>query len=260
LFVEEVTRLLLERGVEGGAQEIPPTLQQSLAARLDRLGEAREVAQIGALLGRDFSYALLAAVTAPVAAVDDRGPAPVDAVDDRVGRAQRARLQGDRGPVGGVAAPAPALQSALDRLVDADLLFVEGAPPQATYRFKHALIQDAAYESLLKSRRQALHRRAAEALRDANAEPEAIAHHFTEAGLDDLAIEWWGKAGDQALRRSAFQEAIAHLGKAIAMADRAGATARPASGGSAAPSRGLTQLQVAYGNALIAARGFGAPE
>ena len=71
-----------------------------------------------------------------------------------------------------------------------------------------------------------LHRRAAEALREANAEPEAIAHHFTEAGLDDLAIEWWGKAGDEALRRSAFQEAIAHLGKAIAMADRAGATAR----------------------------------
>ncbi len=69
----------------------------------------------------------------------------------------------------------------------------------ATYRFKHALIQDAAYDSLLRSRRQALHRRAAEALRDANAEPEAIAHHFTEAGLDDLAIEWWGKAGDQAL-------------------------------------------------------------
>src|SRR5208337_1957152 len=211
LFVEEVTRLLLERGVEGGAQEIPPTLQQSLAARLDRLGEAREVAQIGALLGRDFSYALLAAVTAPVAAVDDRGPAPVDAVDDRVGRAQRARLQGDRGPVGGVAAPAPALQSALDRLVDADLLFVEGAPPQATYRFKHALIQDAAYESLLKSRRQALHRRAAEILRDdperAAAEPELVAHHFTKAGLDDLAIEWWGKAGDQALRRSALVEA-----------------------------------------------------
>ena len=154
----------------------------------------------------------------------------------------------------------PRLQAALDRLTEADLLFVDGAPPTAAYRFKHALIQDAAYESLLKSRRQALHRRAAEALRDANAEPEAIAHHFTEAGLDDLAIEWWGKAGDQALRRSAFQEAIAHLGKAIAMADRAGATARRATGGSAAPNQRLTQLHVAYGNALIAARGYGAPE
>ena len=134
--------------------------------------------------------------------------------------------------------------------------------PQANYRFKHALIQDAAYESLLKSRRQALHRRAAEMLlrERAAAEPEAIAHHFTQAGLDDLAIEWWGKAGDQALRRSAFQEAIAHLGKAIAMADKAGATARRATGGSAAPNQRLTQLHVAYGNALFAARGYGAPE
>ena len=114
-----------------------------------------------------------------------------------------------------------ALQASLDRLAEADLLFIEGAPPQASYRFKHALIQDAAYESLLKSRRQALHARAAESLREgASPEPEAIAHHFTQAGLDDLAIEWWGKAGDQALRRSAFQEAIAHLGKAIQMADK----------------------------------------
>jgi len=111
-----------------------------------------------------------------------------------------------------------------------------------------------------KSRRQALHRRAAEALRDANAEAEAIAHRLTEAGLDDLAIEWWGKAGEDALRRWAYKEAIAHLGRAIAMADRAGATVRRASGGSAAPSRGLSQLQVPYGNALFAARGFGAPE
>ena len=120
------------------------------------------------------------------------------------------------------AATRPRLQSALDRLVDADLCSSRALAPQATYRFKHALIQDAAYESLLKSRRQALHRRAAEACATPSApSPRAIAHHFTEAGLDDLAIEWWGKAGDQALRRSAFQEAIAHLGKAIAMADKA---------------------------------------
>ncbi len=223
LFVEEVTRLLLERGERGGAQAIPPTLQQSLAARLDRLGEAREVAQIGAVLGRDFSYRLLSDVSSSAAGFDE-----------------------------------PRLQAALDRLTEADLLFVDGAPPTAAYRFKHALIQDAAYESLLKSRRQALHRRAAEALRDANAEPEAIAHHFTEAGLDDLAIEWWGKAGDQALRRSAFQEAIAHLGKAIAMSDR-GAT-RPSTGGSVAPNQRVTQLHVAQANALFAARGYGAPE
>ena len=91
-------------------------------------------------------------------------------------------------------------------------------------------------------------------MRDADAEPEAIGHHFTEAGLDDLAIEWWGKAGDQALRRSAFQEAIAHLGKAIEMADRAGG--RQAAGASGE----RRQIQVAYGNALIAARGYAARE
>ena len=186
LFVEEVTRLLLERGEDGGLQAIPPTLAAVARGAARPAGRAREVAQIGAVLGRDFSYALSRAVG---------GPAD------------------------------PALQSALDRLAGADLLFAEGARPEANYRFKHALIQDAAYDSLLKSRRQALHRRAAEILRDqpARATPSrrSIAHHFTEAGLDDLAIEWWGKAGDQALRRSAFQEAIAHLGKAIAMADRA---------------------------------------
>ena len=225
LFVEEVTQLLIERDAQGGARAIPPTLQQSLAARLDRLGEAREVAQIGAVLGRDFSYRLLSGVSSSAAGLDE-----------------------------------PRLQAALDQLAEADLLFVDGAPPTVAYRFKHALIQDAAYESLLKSRRQALHRRAAEALRDANAEPEAIAHHFTEAGLDDAAIEWWGKAGDQALRRSAFQEAIAHLGKAIAMADKAGETVRRAPGGSAAPTQNLTQLHVAQANALFATQGYGAPE
>ena len=224
LFVEEVTRLLVERGEQGGVQAIPPTLQQSLAARLDRLGPAREVAQIGAVLGREFTYPLLLDV------------AEADEI---------------------------ALQASLDRLVEADLLFVEGAPPQANYRFKHALIQDAAYDSLLKSRRQTLHRRAAEILRDdpdrAAAEPELVAHHFTQAGLDELAIEWWGKAGDQALRRSAFQEAIAHLGKAIEMVDRGGrTTARQPTVGAAVPN--LTQLHAAQGVALFAARGGGALE
>ena len=119
------------------------------------------------------------------------------------------------------------LQQALEKLAEADILLVEGLPPDAEYRFKHALIQDAAYENLLKSRRQALHRRAAETLRDqfpesAASQPEALAHHFTEAGLTETAIEWWSKAGDQALRRSAFPEAIAHLGKAIEMADKGG--------------------------------------
>src|SRR5271165_6880458 len=146
LFVEEVTRLLLERGVEGGAQAIPPTLQQSLAARLDRLGPAREIAQIGAVLGRSFSYTLLRDV-ASVAAVADRGSAGLSEAGYRgLGEAE--------------------LQSALGRLAAADILFVEGDGARANYRFKHALIQDAAYESLLRSRRQALHRRAAEILRD----------------------------------------------------------------------------------------------
>jgi class 3 adenylate cyclase/predicted ATPase len=217
LFVEEVTRLLLERNVQGGAQAIPPTLQQSLAARLDRLGAAREVAQVGAVLGRDFVYALLR----DVAEIDE-----------------------------------PTLQTSLDRLADADLLFVEGAPPQANYRFKHALIQDAAYESLLKSRRQALHRRAAEALLAADAEPEPIAHHFTQAGLDELAIEWWGKAGDQALRRSAFQEAISHLGRAIKMAD-VNASTRPAA---REELSARLKLQTDYGHALMYSKGYAAVE
>jgi predicted ATPase len=146
------------------------------------------------------------------------------------------------------------LRSSLERLAEADILFVEGHGAQATYRFKHALIQDAAYDSLLKSSRQTLHVRAAEILSQSESpEPEAIAHHFTRAGLNDLAIEWWGKAGDQALRRSAFQEAIAHFGKAIAMADKA-------AGGKAGVSAQRQKLHSAYGNALIAARGPGAPE
>ena len=117
LFVEEVTRLLLERGEQGGVHAIPPTLQQSLTARLDRLGPAREVAQIGAVIGRDFFYSLLR----DVAGIAD----------------------------------AP-LQTALERLVEADILLVQGLSPESDHCFKHTLIQEAAYENLLKSRRQAL--------------------------------------------------------------------------------------------------------
>ena len=217
LFVEEVTRLLLERNTQGGAQTIPPTLQQSLAARLDRLGEAREVAQIGAVLGRDFSYRLLSDVSSSDAGFDE-----------------------------------PRLHAALDRLTEADLLFVDGAPPTADYRFKHALIQDAAYESLLRSRRQTLHRHAAEALRDTNAEPEAIAHHFTEACLTDLAVEWWGNAGERAVQSSAYNEAIAHFGKSIDLAD--GLSSGPAQ------SAQRLRLQTLYGFALLHGRGQGSPD
>jgi class 3 adenylate cyclase/predicted ATPase len=216
LFVEEVTRLLLERGEQGGVQAIPPTLQQSLTARLDRLGSAREVAQIGAAIGRDFSYDLLQAV----AGIED-----------------------------------VPLHLALDRLAEADILLVQGLPPESEYRFKHALIQDAASENLLKSRRQTLHRRIGEALSESPAaasEPEVIAHHFTKAGLNEKAVEWWGKAGDQALHRSAYVEAIEHLGKAIHLAESLpyGPVER----------RRRLQLQIDYGQALIPSRGHGALE
>ena len=222
LFVEEVTRLLLERGEQGGAQAIPPTLQQSLAARLDRLGSAREIAQIGAVLGRGFSRALLQAV---------------------------AGLDG------------PALRAALDRLADAELLFVEGVAPHANYRFKHALIQDAAYDSLLKSGRQTLHRRAAEVLlASPSPEAEALAHHFTQAGQTELAIEWWGKAGDQALRRSAFAEAISHLGKAIELSDKAGGAARPREAAATASASQRLKLQTSYAQAVMWAKGQTAEE
>ena len=172
---------MLERGEQGGVQAIPPTLQQSLMARLDRLGPAREVAQVGSVIGRDFSYALLRAV----AGMED----------------------------------AP-LQAALERLAEADILLVQGLPPESDYRFKHALIQDAAYENLLKSRRQVLHRRVAEILRDnvaasAAAEPELLAHHFTQAGMTEAAIEWWGKAGQRSLERSALVEAVEQFTRAL---------------------------------------------
>jgi predicted ATPase len=194
-------------------------------ARLDRLGPAREVAQIGSVIGRGFSYSLLRAV---------------------------ASIEG------------ASLQAALEKLADADIVLVQGLPPDSDYRFKHALIQDAAYENLLKSRRQVLHRRVAEVLRDHFAdtsEPEVLGYHFTQAGLTDAAIEWWSKAGDQALRRSAFQEAISHLGKAIEMADKT-ALAAPGSSVANADSRSMRRLklQTSYGQALLWSRGFGAVE
>jgi len=233
LFVEELTKNVLESGllVEDGERyrldgplpplAIPSTLQDSLMARLDRLAAVKEIAQIGAAIGREFSYPLLHAV---------------------VGRDEAT------------------LRAALAQLEDSELVFRSGEPPNARYTFKHALVQDTAYESLLKSRRQILHQRIAETLREkfpdvVDAEPELLAHHFTQAGLTGPAIEYWGKAGDLALRRSAFKEAIAHLGKAIDMME---AVAQGV--GAAPPPDGRLRLQVAYGNALIAARGHGAAE
>jgi class 3 adenylate cyclase/predicted ATPase len=225
LFVEEVTRLLLERGEKDGIHVIPPSLQQSLMARLDRLGPARDVAQVGSVIGRGFSYGLLRMLTG---------------MEDA------------------------ALQAALEQLAEADILLVQGFPPDSNYHFKHALIQDAAYENLLKSRRQGLHRRVAEVLRDrfpdtATSEPEVLAHHFTQAALVDAAIEWWGKAGEQALRRSAFQEAISHLGKAIEMADKTGEGTSAAATVSVSANQRL-KLQTDLGKALMWSRGFGAEE
>jgi tetratricopeptide (TPR) repeat protein len=207
LFVEEVTRLLLERGAQGG-QAIPPTLQQSLMARLDRLGSAREVAQIGAVVGRDFSYNLLRVIAGI-------GDAP--------------------------------LQAALEKLADADILLVQGLPPVSEYRFKHALIQDAAYENLLKSRRQALHRRSAEVLRDQFAnttlgEPAVLAHHFTQAALTEAAIEWWGIAGRRSLAQSAVLEGAEQVKRALDQIAALPATLDL--------RREEIKLQFAYGNAL----------
>jgi predicted ATPase len=233
LFVEELTKTVLESGLllegpQGWRLDgplpplaIPATLQDSLAARLDRLAPVKEIAQIGAAIGREFSYPLLRAVA---------------------GRDE------------------PALRAALAQLEEAELLFRTGMPPDARYTFKHALVQDTAYETLLRSRRQILHREIADALRaefaaTAAAEPELVAHHLTQAGLDEPAIEWWGKAGDQALRRSAFKEAVAHLGKAIELADKSATTAP-----STAPDSNRLHLQTSLGNALIWAKGYPAPE
>jgi class 3 adenylate cyclase/tetratricopeptide (TPR) repeat protein len=193
LFVEELTKAVLEAGilVEDAAGyrldgplpplAIPDTLQDSLMARLDRLAPVREIAQIGAAVGREFSYSLLRAL---------------------VGRDQAA------------------LKNALAQLEQAGLVFRRGEPPEAVYSFKHVLVRDAAYESLLKSRRQQLHGQIARALEERFADivasqPEIVAHHFTQAGLVEPAIDYWLKAGQQAARRSANTEALNHLARGL---------------------------------------------
>jgi len=230
LFVEELTKAVLEAGIlvedaDGYRLDgplpplaVPATLHDSLMARLDHLAPVKEIAQIGAAIGREFSYSLLHAL---------------------LGREETA------------------LRDALAQLEDAELLFRRGDPPQAIFSFKHALVQNAAYENLLKSRRQVLHRRIADTLRDrfpaiAEAEPELVAHHFTQAGLSEPAIEWWLKAGDRALDRSANNEAIAHLEKAISLAEGL-------PDGSAQRLLQL-RLQTTYGHALLHGRGHSQPE
>ncbi len=181
LFVEEFVRLLLEGDAQSLMREIPSTLQDSLMARLDRVGPAKEVAQVAAVLGHEFSYTLLHAVA---------------------GR------------------PEAELQAALDRLVDAELVYARGVAPEVTYLFKHMLMHDAAYASLLKSRRRELHRATAAKLVErlpelAEAQPELLAHHHTEAGDVELAMAAWQRAGERAVARSAFVEAVGHYTKAL---------------------------------------------
>jgi len=193
LYVEELTKMLLESDLlkeeaeryalagELSSVAIPVTLQDSLMARLDRLPMVREVAQLGAVLGREFAYEMLKAL----AAVEES-----------------------------------TLQERLGQLVGAELLYQRGRPPRAKYIFKHALIQDAAYASLLKRTRQQYHRQIAKMLEaefpeTVEAEPELVAHHFTEAGLNEQAVSYWLQAGKRAARRSANVEATNHLTKGL---------------------------------------------
>lgn len=195
LFIEELTKTVLESGLvaeRGGRYvltgELPPmaipaTLQDSLMARLERLSPVKEVAQIGAAIGREFTYDLLSAV-APMQ------PAELDA--------------------------------ALSQLAAAELVYVRGEPPDATYIFKHALVQDAAYATLLRVRRQQLHVRIAVALQDKLPEavarrPEMLAFHYGAAGLDDKALACWARAGKQAMERSEYPEAASHFANALTL-------------------------------------------
>ena len=227
LFVEEMTKAVLEAEGEGAARRtvaavpsptlaVPASLQASLMARLDRLGPAKKVAQIGAAIGREFSHALLAAV--------------VHKPEAELG--------------------------ALDRLMAAGLLFRQGVPPHASYLFKHALVQDAAYGTLLREQRRALHSRIAETLESQFADilesqPELLARHYTEAGLIEKAAGLWGRAGQRSLDRSALVEAAEQLTRALNQIATLPATP--------ALHREQIKLQVALANALIHTKGYAAP-
>ena len=229
LFVEEMTKAVLEAETEGEARRtvaavpspalaVPASLHASLMARLDRLGSAKEAAQIGAAIGREFSHALLAAV---------------------------------------VRKPEAQLHSALDRLIAAGLLFRQGVPPHASYLFKHALVQDAAYGTLLREPRRALHARIAEALESQFAEiaenqPELLARHCTKAGLIEKAAGFWGKAGQRSLARSALVEAVGQLTRALDQIATLSATP--------ALRREEINLQAALITPLLHVKGYAAPE
>lgn len=229
LFVEELTKTLIESGLLQAAGDrytltgalsslaVPTTLHDSLLARLDRLGVAKETAQLGAALGREFSHELLAAVS------------PLSHAE---------------------------LLEALAQLSDAGLLFRRGRPPDATYTFKHALVRDAAYAGLLKRRRQQIHARIAQALKDkfperVAAAPELLAHHYGEAGLTEYAAQYWERAGSRALERSATIEAVAHYRTGLALIEGLpeGVRREPE-----------LSLQIGLGNALASVKGYANPE
>jgi class 3 adenylate cyclase/predicted ATPase len=229
LFVEEMTKAVLEAGNEGAAQQtvasfpspalaVPASLQASLMARLDRLGAAKELAQVGAAIGRKFSHALLSAV---------------------------------------VSKSEPALVLALDRLIASGLLFRQGVPPHSSYLFNHALVQDAAYGTLLREPRRVLHARIAETLEVqfpeiAENQPELLARHCTEAGLIEKAARLWGRAGQRSLDRSALVEAVAQFTRALDQITLLPATP--------ALRREQIRLQVALITPLIHVKGYAAPE
>jgi predicted ATPase len=222
LFVEELTKMVIEAvGATGRSPlqlAIPTTLHDALMARLDRLAPVREVAQLAATLGREFSYELLQSVS------------PLDEVS---------------------------LPQALAKLVEAEVLYQLGLPPQATYLFKHALIQDAAYQSLLKSKRQQYHSQIAQVLEERfvetkEAQPELLAHHYTEASLIEQALPHWQRAGERAAQRSAYVEAIAHLTRGLEVLKALPDT----------PERAQHELtlQLTLCDALVAVKGFAAPD
>jgi TOMM system kinase/cyclase fusion protein len=230
LFVEELTKMVLESGLLQEWDDryeltsplpplaIPATLHDSLMARLDRLATVKGLAQLGATLGREFSYELLRAVSPWDEATVQRG---------------------------------------LHQLVEAEFLYQQGLPPQTTYVFKHALIQEAAYQSLLKSTRQQYHQRIAHVLESRfpaliETQPELVAQHYTVASCAEQAVPYWQRAGQRAVERSAHLEAVAHLSKGLELV-----TTLPDTHERSQQELGL---QIALGQALMAVKGQGAPE
>jgi predicted ATPase len=230
LFVEELTKMVLESSLLQEQEHryaltgplpplaIPTTLHDSLMARLDRLATAKSLAQLGATLGREFSYELLHAVS------------PWDE---------------------------ETLWRGLSQLVETEFLYQRGLPPQATYLFKHALIQDAAYQSLLRSTRQQHHQRIAQVLEArfpeiCETQPELLAHHYTEAGLSAQAIPYWQRAGQRASERSAHVEAIAHLTRGLEVLHTLPDTLER--------TQQELVLQTTLGPTLLATKGYAAPE